>query len=406
MALALNTSHPLYGNLITLVGVDDDSVIKDFTGGSTCTTDAAVVVGTGTYGRHFRTTIVSNNAQGVALSPGFQPKPTATPVGTTFIVFNAGNSSVSRGQVLNTSASSNKIGLAVYTSKNAWLMGTGTPSVFGVVTLIGTGAHSIALGVNGTTAWKLATDGVNDTTGTSNIGNASADYDSYIGGGPTGGYGGFAADYVWVAHFNKYLSDAEILDLHNSLGASNAFGLIASSGDTTVPTLTGSPTVGVVTSSSIQISWAAGSDNIAVTSYETSPDGTTWTDCGNVLTYTFSGLSASTSYTLRVRAKDAAANVSTPAISVTQSTSAVIYPGITTPVLKNNTGTVLASETGVVVNVYNNSTGALVLQKTGLVSTTSGIVTFTDGALSAATSYAYEVVLSGGRRRLPLVTTT
>ena len=79
--------------------------------------------------------------------------------------------------------------------------------------------------------------------------------------------------------------------------------------------------------------------------------------------------------------------------------------GITTPVLKNNTGTVLASETGVVVNVYNASTGALVLQKTGLTSNASGIVTFTDAALAAATSYAYEVVLSGGRRRLPLVTT-
>ena len=61
-----------------------------------------------------------------------------------------------------------------------------------------------------------------------------------------------------------------------------------------------------VTSTSIQITWPSGADNVAVTSYETSLDGATWTDRGNVLVHAFSGLAASTSYTLRVRAKDAA----------------------------------------------------------------------------------------------------
>ena len=101
-------------------------------------------------------------------------------------------------------------------------------------------------------------------------------------------------------------------------GASFAVG----GGDTTPPTFVGGITVSTVTSSSIQITWPAGADNVAVTSYETSTDGSTWTDRGATLTYTFSGLAASTSYTLRVRAKDAAGNVSTPALSVAQSTSA------------------------------------------------------------------------------------
>jgi hypothetical protein len=96
----------------------------------------------------------------------------------------------------------------------------------------------------------------------------------------------------------------------------------AAGGDTTAPALTGALTIGSVTSSSIQITWPAGADNVAVASYETSPDGSTWADRGAVLTYTFTGLAASTSYTLRVRAKDAAGNVSTPALSATQATSA------------------------------------------------------------------------------------
>jgi len=101
----------------------------------------------------------------------------------------------------------------------------------------------------------------------------------------------------------------------------------AGSDDTTAPTLGGPLNVGTVTTTSIQVSWAAGSDNVAVTSYEVSTDGTSWADVGSVLTYTFTGLTPSASYTLRVRAKDAAGNVSS-AITATQSTGT---PGDTTP---------------------------------------------------------------------------
>lgn len=94
--------------------------------------------------------------------------------------------------------------------------------------------------------------------------------------------------------------------------------------DTTPPTLTGSITVGTVTSTSIAISWPAGADDVAVTSYEVSSNGgSSWFNTGvTTLNYTFLGLSPSTSYTLQVRARDAAANVSTPALSVNQSTNA------------------------------------------------------------------------------------
>jgi hypothetical protein len=131
---------------------------------------------------------------------------------------------------------------------------------------------------------------------------------------------------VGVIATNATGSSTEALSLQTAV--------VTASGDTTAPTLTGELTIGTVTSSSIQITWPAGADNEAVASYETSPDGSTWTDRGAVLTYTFTGLAASTSYTLRVRAKDAAGNVSTPALSATQSTSSAIdtaAPTLTSP---------------------------------------------------------------------------
>lgn len=68
-------------------------------------------------------------------------------------------------------------------------------------------------------------------------------------------------------------------------------------------------------------------------------------------------------------------------------------PSITTDPLKNNTGTVLSGQT-VIASVYDISTGALVVRKTGLTSDGSGVVTFSDAAMAAATQY--QVVLTIG----------
>lgn len=201
---------------------------------------------------------------------------------------------------------------------------------------------------------------------------------------------------------------AKTISVSNNGGLTNAVSLTYTSNasaDTTVPTLTGSITSSLITQTTYTLSWPTGADNVAVTAYEYNINGGAFVDNGTATTVNITGRTASTTDTITVRAKDAAGNMSTPVLSTTVNLLAATTPAITTPVLKNNTGTVLASETGVVVNVYNASTGALVLQKTGLTSDGSGIVTFTDAALAAATSYAYEVVLSGGRRRLPLVTT-
>lgn len=174
---------------------------------------------------------------------------------------------------------------------------------------------------------------------------------------------------------------------NQSTVASSASFVVTAAADTTPPTLSGSITIGTVTANSIQMSWPAGADNVAVTSYEVSSNGgSSYADVGSVLTYTFTGLTPSTSYGLRVRAKDAASNVSTPALSATQSTSAA-GATLTSSALKDNTGTLHLSAPFEAF-VLDATTGALVLHKTGLTSHAStGVVTFADAALTASTAY-------------------
>lgn len=77
----------------------------------------------------------------------------------------------------------------------------------------------------------------------------------------------------------------------------------------------------------LTLTWAASSDNIAVTSYEVrirTAAGSygSWTDIGNVLTYQFTGLTASTAYRAQVRARDAAANYSAASTEANATTDA------------------------------------------------------------------------------------
>lgn len=79
---------------------------------------------------------------------------------------------------------------------------------------------------------------------------------------------------------------------------------------------------------------------------------------------------------------------------------------LTTHIVWNNTRTPMANETGVVLNIYDVSTGALVVRKSGVTTNSAGVAVVTDALIAAGTSYAYEVVLTGARRRLPVKAAT
>jgi chitinase len=96
--------------------------------------------------------------------------------------------------------------------------------------------------------------------------------------------------------------------------------VVASTADTSAPSTPGSLATSGTTSSAITLSWAASTDNVGVTGYDVSRDGTVLATVTGT-SYTFSGLTASHTYTLGVKAKDAAGNSSALA-SVSATTSA------------------------------------------------------------------------------------
>ncbi|MGM9473200.1 fibronectin type III domain-containing protein [Pseudarthrobacter sp. YS3] len=102
-------------------------------------------------------------------------------------------------------------------------------------------------------------------------------------------------------------------------------GSFASPSDITPPSAVTGLAAGTVSATSVPLSWTAATDNIAVTGYEYSTNGTTYTSTGSTGTsYTVTGLTSGTAYTLSVRAFDAAGNRGTAA-SVAVTTSATGY---------------------------------------------------------------------------------
>ncbi|NUS55237.1 MAG: beta-mannosidase, partial [Streptomycetaceae bacterium] len=80
------------------------------------------------------------------------------------------------------------------------------------------------------------------------------------------------------------------------------------------------PTASAITSSGATLTWAASTDNVGVTGYDVL-NGSTVIATSTSTSAVLSGLSPSTAYTLKVRARDAAGNLSAASGTVTFTTS-------------------------------------------------------------------------------------
>jgi chitodextrinase len=181
-----------------------------------------------------------------------------------------------------------------------------------------------------TISWPAATDNV-----------AVTGYEYSIDGGTNWINAGnvLTANVTGLVNGTSYPVRVRAYDAANNK-STPALSLSIQTTDTTAPVLTGTITVGTVTDTTADISWPAGTDNVAVTGYSVSKDaGATWIDVGNVTAYTLTGLNTATNYLVQVRAYDAAANVSKPAIAVSITTTGVPADP-TAPVL---TGTITVS---------------------------------------------------------------
>ncbi|WP_258171283.1 fibronectin type III domain-containing protein [Paenibacillus sp. R14(2021)] len=105
--------------------------------------------------------------------------------------------------------------------------------------------------------------------------------------------------------------------------ASNALSVTTNtSSDTQAPTVPSSLTSPSKTSTSVNLSWTASTDNIGVAGYDIYNGSTLVGSTTSATTFTVSGLSASTAYSFTVKAKDAAGNVSAASNSVSVTTDA------------------------------------------------------------------------------------
>lgn len=190
---------------------------------------------------------------------------------------------------------------------------------------------------------------------------------------------------------------------NDSAVATGASFTTAVAGDTTAPVLTGAITInpGSVTTTGWQASCPAATDNSGSVTYDWSTDGgVTWPINWPVNNYTFVDYAAGTTYALRVRARDAAGNVSTPPISGSVTT---LLPAVTTDPLEDENGAILASTliakvgavklsdmsmTATWVNQTTDASGALTLEHASLTAVTHIIVTSsTTGAAAGAKAY-------------------
>jgi chitodextrinase len=176
--------------------------------------------------------------------------------------------------------------------------------------------------------------------------------------------------------------------------------------DTTPPTAPSNLTAAAASSSQINLSWTASTDNVGVTGYRVercqgvacnnftqiaSPTATTFND---------TGLAASTSYSYRARATDAAGNLS--AYSNTATTITLAGPDTTPPTAPSNLTATAASSSqinlswtastdnvGVTGYLVERCQGAACNNFTQITAPTA--TTFNDTGLAASTSYSYRV---------------
>jgi chitodextrinase len=162
---------------------------------------------------------------------------------------------------------------------------------------IGTWQH-IAATYDGTTA-KFYVDGalVASKTFTDDVGNSNNWRIGAYGGTP----GGF---------FDGTIDEVRIYDRALTAGQVTADMNTAIRNDTTAPSAPTAFAKTGSTSTSISASWTASTDNVAVAGYKMYVNGSQ-VDTNDDTTYTFTGLTCNTSYTLGVAAYDSADNTST-----------------------------------------------------------------------------------------------
>jgi len=176
-----------------------------------------------------------------------------------------------------------------------------------------------------------------------------------------------------------------------------------------------------VSATQINLSWTASTDNVGVTGYKiercsgASCSSFSQINTATGTTFSDAGLAASTSYSYRVRAADAAGNLSSFSLTATASTTAA--PDTTPPSAPTNLMATAASATQINLSWTASAdnvgvTGYKIEHCQGAgcsnfaqINTATG-TTFSDAGLAASTSYSYRVRASDAANNLSMFSNT
>jgi endonuclease I/chitodextrinase len=164
--------------------------------------------------------------------------------------------------------------------------------------------------------------------------------------------------------------------------------------DNQAPTAATNLAITETTSSTISLSWSAATDNVAVTSYDIYVNGVLKTAVPG-LTATITGLSATTTYSFYVIAKDAAVN-SSPSSNIVNGTTTIVIPDTQNPTAASNL-TVTGSSSSTISLSWTAGTDNIgvtsydVYLNSVFKSTVSGTTAIVNG-LTPTTTYSFYVV--------------
>ena len=230
------------------------------------------------------------------------------------------------------------------------------------------------------------------TASTDNVGVTG--YKVFRGGSQIGTTAGTTYQNTGLTASTSYSYTVSAYDAagNNSAQTSPVSATTLAGSDTQPPTVPTNLTATAVSSSQINLSWTASTDNVGVTGYKVFRSGSQiGTTAGT--TYQNTGLTASTSYSYTVSAYDAAGNNSaqtSPVSATTPASSDTQPPTVPT----NLTATAVSSSqinlswTASTDNV--GVTGYKVFRAGAQIGTTAG-TTYQDTGLAASTSYSYTV---------------
>lgn len=159
--------------------------------------------------------------------------------------------------------------------------------------------------------------------------------------------------------------------------------------DTAAPGAPGTPVFSNIAMNSATASWTAASDNVAVTGYEFRLNSGAWQALGNVLSINLTALSAATTYTFQVRARDDAGNLGAASSGsfTTVDTAAPSAPSGLSAAAPSSTTVNLtwsASTDNVAVSGYR-------IFRNGAQIATRTTTSYSDSGLSGSTTYTYAV---------------